>query len=84
MHMEGGGGGAPIRHPAASFFTSLALSHPPMQLPLAGVYADGEIGPTIHNATSVLRWSGRRGGGGSSTSKVQGFTTVITALAAAP
>ncbi|PSC69328.1 FIST C domain [Micractinium conductrix] len=54
------------------------------QLPLAGVYADGEIGPTIHNATSVLRWSGRRGGGGSSTSKVQGFTTVITALAAAP
>ena len=55
-----------------------------MQLPLAGVYADGEIGPTIHNATSVLRWSGRRGGGGSSTSKVQGFTTVITALAAAP
>ena len=51
------------------------LPHPSLQLPLAGVYCDGEIGPAILNAKSALRWAGEAGG-----SALQGSSTILTAL----
>lgn len=70
-----------------------------LQLPLAGVYCDGEIGPTVLNAKSALHWAGDGSGsdsaatscagqGGAGTrhagrSTLQGFTTILTALSGA-
>lgn len=68
-------------------------------LPLAGVYCDGEIGPTVLNAKSALHWAGDGSGSGSAAtscagqggagtrhagrSTLQGFTTILTALSGA-
>lgn len=100
---------ARLRSPPA-----LTGCHPPcpllLQMPFAGFYADGEIGPEVTNGRSALRWAGGGGGdagsgdasgsggaGGSSAggaaaaapaarphSALQGFTSVLTSLGAAP
>lgn len=63
-------------------------SRHPAQLPMCGLYADGEIGPEIWDARSALRWAGPATPSGSKAgvaarSKLQGFTTIVTSLAAA-
>lgn len=61
---------------------------------MCGLYADGEIGPEVHNALSGLRWAGAgattAGGGAAARSsnggrpaagtKLQGFTTIVTSF----
>ena len=56
---------------------------------MCGLYADGEIGPEIFNAKAALRRAGRASPGSSwageaAHSKLQGFTTILTSVAAAP
>lgn len=80
---------------------ALFLFLPTTQMPFAGFYADGEIGPEVTNGRSALWWanagsSGPGGAAGSSAAAaaaaapaqprgvLQGFTTVVTSLGAAP
>ncbi len=51
---------------------SIAFPRPQLQLPLAGVYCDGEIGPITQLDSQQKRCA------------VQGFSTILTALAGMP
>ena len=47
--------------------------------PMAGFYADGEIGPSgRRGAPCRVRWAG--GGGNEPASELQGFTTIVSVL----
>ena len=56
-------------------------------LPMAGFYADGELGPFAANGRLAVQWVGAGGGGGGGTDaadQLQGFTTIATVLGATP
>lgn len=70
---------------------------PALQLPMAGGFLDGEIGPEILDARSALHWRGAAGAAAGARigaaeaeaarqrgCRLQGFTTILTALGAAP
>lgn len=69
----------------------------PAQLPMCGLYADGEIGPEVCNGRSGLCWAGQAlpatidggaaarassSGPAAAGSKLQGFTTIVTSYCA--
>ncbi len=74
------------QYPCLASHTALAPLLP-SQLPMCGLYADGEIGPEVHNALSGLRWAGTgatarssNGGRAAAGTKLQGFTTIVTSF----
>ena len=77
---------AQLAGPSALLGRRLRLPSSHAQMPLAGMYADGELGPHVVGATGVgWRWSQPQDGkaqqaGGS---KLQGFTTIVTCVGSA-